>query len=271
MGQRERTNRILGAGQAPGTILGAAFNGSSSLIDCGGNDFTATAVTFVLYFRFGAVTGSNIYVPIEFIDANTDRLGLALDNSTGSIIMDCGGANAFYTGGGITANTTYAMMVTKAAGTATPRMHFTTDGSAWTHTNFGATLGNPTGTITRTTIGAEHFDAFTQKYFLGEIWMVGMWAEDTTDGTCQSYLDYSVLAAKTNAQWFTNTSLINAGTVVDSGALGNNETSRANVSVGSTGLPAWITNFPPTAAAAGAPRLRSYRQYEVPVLRKRRF
>jgi len=252
-----------------GTI-GAQFNGTSSLIDCGGNDFTATAFTLGLYWQPGSITGSNIYVPFEMIDANSDRLGLAIDNSGPFIIIDCAGANAFYTGGQIAANTFYATFVTKAAGSATPRYHTTSDGTNWFHTNFGAALGDPTGTITRITLGAEHLDAVTQKYFLGGIWMAGMWAEDTTDGTCQTYIDYNVLAAKTNAQFFTNTSLINAGTVVDSGATGNNETSRANVSTTPQGAPSWITNFPPGAAGPGiVPKTRKHRL--VPIMQKQQY
>jgi hypothetical protein len=271
MGQRERTNRVLGVGQAPGTNFVAAFNGSNSYIrSLTGNDISLTAYTFMCLVKPSQVTDYNVVFSIG--SGNTVQYEFAWDAASNKIDGVAAG-NAFDTGGTpISTSSWYLWIVSKAAGTATPRIHEVKDGGTMANRNFGGTHGDIAGTLNRITLGAEGLDAFDQKFAGMQMAFCGLWGEDTTDGTAATYVDFTLITAKTNCIFFTGGSLVNAGTMVDSGSSGNSETARNNISTGADAVPAWFLNFPTGAGFSRLvpPAQRSSRLI-LPNLRRRRY
>lgn len=133
---------------------------------------------------------------------------------------------------------------TKAAGTATPRLH-RYDGSTWTHTNGDNSIAGFNTAITGLEIGDS--TPFTPIGNQMEMVLLGVWSEDTaTDAAFEALAtDYSNMLAKANRQLFTSRSLISGGAMIDAG-VGNSETSRSGITIGQQSIPQWIANLWPT-------------------------
>ncbi|HVE28333.1 MAG TPA: hypothetical protein VNC22_23155 [Sporichthya sp.] len=131
----------------------------------------------------------------------------------------------------------------KATGSTTPRLHIF-DGTTWTHTNGDAAI---TSDFTNAITGIELGDntAFTPIGNQMELLWAGIWGETTSDNQAVSYADYNVLAQKANRQFWTDRSIIFGGTMADASGVGNNETARTSITLGTIPGPDWFTNFAP--------------------------
>jgi hypothetical protein len=269
-------NRIYQPGVPPSGVQVASFNGTNSYIrSLTGNDISVTAFTFMALVKPSQVTDFNTIFSIG--NGNTTQYeGITWDSSSNKITAVASG-NTFDTGGTpISTSSWYLWIISKAAGTATPRMHEVKDGAAMANRNFSTTMADIPGTLNRMTIGAKGLDALDSGFAGMQLAFCGLWGEDTTDGTAATYVDFSLITAKTNAVFFTGGSLVNAGTMVDSGSSGNSETARNNVTTGIDTVPSWFLNFPTGGGGGGGfsrlivPSQRSSRMM-VPVTRKRAY
>lgn len=226
----------------------AKFNGTTGYAESTtGVDISATAQTWGMLINPNAV--SAFMVPCGIWQTTTDVSQVYINGST---ILGLGQAGAGAEDGGVSfsANSWYLIFISKAAGSATPRAS-TYNGTTWHHADMDGPIGNISGTIDRIAIGANRNNGVTASPFNGEVAWVGLWAETTADATAETYTDHTLVAAKANVQFFTGTSLIDAGTFVDSSSHANNETGRTGVTVGSHAIPSWYTNFGVPASGGG--------------------
>lgn len=214
------------------------FDGTDDrIVSTTGNNLTFNAYTWIAWLHLESLAGLDTWFSLD--DGATSRFApfmngtdLGVEHATGDSATLVG---AFADWGGWR-----SVGITHAAGTSTPVGHIW-NGVSWVHSNLNATVDAPNGSIDELWIGG--YANAASDFSDGECALVGLWAEDTNNATMETYLDYSTLAAKSNAQFFTGTSLLSGGTMNDIGAGNNDETARTGATTGVRHLPAWFTNF----------------------------
>lgn len=236
------------------------FDGTNDyILSNTGADMSMTALTMgaMVYIDSYAAAGGGVIISTDNGSGASARLLIGVGGTNDFWFYSFPAASSAYVDGGLGAEDAwYLLFMTKAAGSVTPRSHIF-DGTTWSHADCSSgttTQPDPTSTVSRLFLGI--FDT-TSSPFNGQIATCGIWAEDTNDATIETYTNYTTLAAKSNKRFFTDRSLINGGTMADSG-VGNSETSRVGATVGTQHVPAWFTNFWITPAAYAQPQMRTW-------------
>jgi hypothetical protein len=261
----------------PTSYFGISFPGGTAgyLESATGVDMAIGGAWTIASMAYWGADADDFGVLLGVYDTNATRMVFFRDTNT-FMKIDSGVVTRF-------ANTSmaegnwYLMLMTHAAGTTIPRLHYTADGVNMTHANTDGTQANLTTTSTNIALGAERTSAGgTQKGLTHELATTAIWSEDTNDAGCLALVDYANWVTKANQQFFPGSSMLSAGTMVDSSPNGNSETSRSGLSAGVQPIPTWFLNFPTGGGGGGGfsrlivPSQRSSRMM-VPVLRRRTY
>lgn len=228
------------------------FDGTDDrIISNTGNNLTFNAYTWIAWLHLEGLAGLDTWFSLD--DGATARFA-PFTSGTDLGVEHASGDSATLVGAFADWGGWRSVGITHAAGTSTPVAHIH-NGVSWVHSNMNATVDAPNGSIDELNIGA--YANLASDFSDGECALMGLWAEDTNNATMETYLDYTTLAAKSNAQFFTGTSLLNGGTMDDISPNNNNETSRVGATTGVRHLPAWFTGFHPRSL----PGVTSISQY----------
>lgn len=264
--------RILQPGVPPATHVGAGFDGTSSYIESTtGVDMSLGGALTIAAVMYVDSAVADLFAYFGTYDVNTARIEQFRDlNSFWEFHLD--GTTVFTNIGANVLEGQYSLVIwTRATGTSTPRFHYY-DGATWTHVNGSGTQAAAASSSTdRVVLGCKKTTNGGASLFLkGEMATLGVWSADTDDSGCTSLVDFNNWESKANKEFYTGTSLIDGGTMVDSSSHANSETARSTITAVQP-IPSWFLNFPPSTPAGPGivPKTRKHRL--VPIMQKQQF
>jgi len=228
--------------------------GSSGRIECNKGTWTGTgALTMAVVFKH--TTGADQSVCGLHSGAFTPRVSMNMD-SAGNVTYESDAGGTFDVGDAITtANGWVILAITKASGSAVPRVHIFRS-PTWRHADLAGAIGNPSASTGFTIGSMDPGEVFLD----GNILIAGGWDSALVDGTVESLANgYAAWIAASPKELIRCNAISGLVSTATGGTM--SETGRTNTSVDTGDVPSWwddavttptyVSHFPLFTGRAG--------------------